>query len=188
MRIERASLSDLQTTVFDLGYVGEQNHTQVVINCISLFRSYPDAVASMIAKPPVGDLYPITVTRDGNRVVWDVSPADIAYAGSGRFQLTFTDGSGDSAEIIKTVFGSYSVKESMETTGDPPEPLEDWLERAEEALAGFDQDVSDAEAWAVGTRGGTPVGSTDPAYHNNAKYWADHLAITVSGTTSIIND
>lgn len=30
----------------------------------------------------------------------------------------------------------------------------------------------DSESWAVGTRNGTDVPSTDPAYENNAKYWA----------------
>ena len=40
-------------------------------------------------------------------------------------------------------------------------------------------DVSDtasaknAEAWAVGQRGGVDVPSTDPTYHNNAKYYAE---------------
>ena len=29
-----------------------------------------------------------------------------------------------------------------------------------------------AEAWAVGKRGGVDVGTTDPTYHNNAKYYA----------------
>lgn len=31
-----------------------------------------------------------------------------------------------------------------------------------------------AEAWAIGERNGVPVGPTDPQYHNNAKYWAEH--------------
>lgn len=31
-----------------------------------------------------------------------------------------------------------------------------------------------AEAWANGERNGVPVGPTDPQYHNNAKYWAEH--------------
>lgn len=30
----------------------------------------------------------------------------------------------------------------------------------------------DAEAWAAGTRGGEAISSTDPAYENNAKYYA----------------
>ena len=33
--------------------------------------------------------------------------------------------------------------------------------------------AEDAEAWAEGTRNGSPVPSTDPAYQHNAKYWAD---------------
>lgn len=36
----------------------------------------------------------------------------------------------------------------------------------------------DSEAWANGTRGGAAVPSTDPAYHNNAKYWAGKAAVT----------
>lgn len=32
----------------------------------------------------------------------------------------------------------------------------------------------DSEAWAKGTRNGSPVPSTDPAYNNSSKYWAEH--------------
>lgn len=183
MREDRASLSELSSHVFDLGYVGEKNHTRVVIVCTAMFRQYPDAEVTMAVKPPNGDIYPVTVTKDGNTVVWAISEADIGYAGSGQFQLTFTD----DGEVIKQAFGSFNIKPSLETTGEPPTPLEGWLERAEEALENFDQDVSDAEAYAVGTRGGTAVTSDDPAYHNNAKYFADHLNISVSGTKLIIN-
>ena len=35
-----------------------------------------------------------------------------------------------------------------------------------------DANKKDAEAYAVGTRGGTDVPDTDPTYHNNAKYYA----------------
>lgn len=30
-----------------------------------------------------------------------------------------------------------------------------------------------AEAWARGTKGGVDVGSTDPTYHNNSKYYSE---------------
>lgn len=33
--------------------------------------------------------------------------------------------------------------------------------------------AADSEAWAVGQRGGQDVGSTDPTYHNNSKYYSD---------------
>ena len=34
----------------------------------------------------------------------------------------------------------------------------------------------DSEAYALGTRGGEDVGSSDPAYHNNAKYYAESVS------------
>jgi len=43
--------------------------------------------------------------------------------------------------------------------------------------------AEDAEAWAVGKRDGVDVPSTDPAYHNNAKYWAQNSTIPTGGTT-----
>ena len=43
--------------------------------------------------------------------------------------------------------------------------------------------ASDAESWAVGQRGGVDVPSTDPAYNNSAKYWAQN-AETVNLATS----
>lgn len=32
--------------------------------------------------------------------------------------------------------------------------------------------AEDSEAWAIGERGGVPVGSSDATYHNNSKYFA----------------
>lgn len=46
-------------------------------------------------------------------------------------------------------------------------------ETIEEALAMAQEYMEDAEAFAKGTRGGVPVPSTDPAYHNNSKYYSE---------------
>nr|DAP17701.1 MAG TPA: tail fiber protein [Bacteriophage sp.] len=51
---------------------------------------------------------------------------------------------------------------------------------AAQSAAAAMQDADDAEAWAVGKRNGTDVPSTDPAYHNNAKYYKDQ-AQTIAG-------
>ena len=50
------------------------------------------------------------------------------------------------------------------------EELKEYRDDAVAAAESAEDDEEDAEAYAVGTRGGTPVGPTDPAYHNNA-YW-----------------
>ena len=44
---------------------------------------------------------------------------------------------------------------------------------AESAASTATTDKRNAEAWAIGTRDGVPVSSDDPAYHNNAKYYAE---------------
>lgn len=62
---------------------------------------------------------------------------------------------------------------------DLPIIIED-LEEVREMVADAKTYAEDAEKWAVGTVNGNPVPSTDPAYHNNSKYWAEN-----SGTTRI---
>ena len=49
------------------------------------------------------------------------------------------------------------------------------IEEAIEAVPIVEGYKEDAEAWAVGTRNGTAVPSSDPAYHNNAKYYAENF-------------
>lgn len=41
-----------------------------------------------------------------------------------------------------------------------------------------------SEAWAVGTKNGQPVSATDPTFDNNAKYWAEQAASSVTGVAS----
>lgn len=177
------STDAISSTTLRIGFQGENNHTQVVIYWSTLYSKYPSAVATMVINSPTGVKYPKTITQTGNKVIWNVTSADAAQQGNGEYQLTFTNGT----EIIKTYIGSFTVLPSIIGSGTPPDPLEDWLEDAQQALDDFDQDVSDAEAWAVGTRNGVPVSSSDPTYHNNAKYWGDHLNIHVTGTTLVIN-
>ena len=41
--------------------------------------------------------------------------------------------------------------------------------------------AEDSESWAVGKRSGSDVPATDPAYHNNSKYYFDLVKQTISG-------
>ena len=62
----------------------------------------------------------------------------------------------------------------------------DQCESASAQSAGYAADSQsnsyDSEAWAKGTRNGVPVTDIDPAYHNNAKYYAE------TGNAGIIQD
>lgn len=47
-------------------------------------------------------------------------------------------------------------------------------EQMPDIVAQIEEWSEDAEAWANGTRNGTPVGSSDPAYQKNARYYVDN--------------
>ena len=43
-----------------------------------------------------------------------------------------------------------------------------------EVSAEAQQYAEESESWAKGTKNGVPVDSSDPAYHNNAKWYSEH--------------
>lgn len=52
-------------------------------------------------------------------------------------------------------------------------------DRAASIAGNIQAEAEDAEAWAVGQRDGVDVPSTDPTYHNNAKWYKDQAASVV---------
>lgn len=54
----------------------------------------------------------------------------------------------------------------------------------EEIVESLEVSAEDAEAWAVGERDGEPVPSSDPTYHNNAKYYASNALSSASTATT----
>lgn len=64
---------------------------------------------------------------------------------------------------------------------------EDAADRAEEAAGSIGDLAEDAEAWAVGQRGGADVPDTDPAYENNAKYYAEQAGLSESNASASAN-
>ena len=57
---------------------------------------------------------------------------------------------------------------------------------ASNSATAADGSAKDSEAYAIGKRGGTDVGSTDPAYHNNAKYYAQQAALIVDDVEQVM--
>lgn len=60
--------------------------------------------------------------------------------------------------------------------------IKDYRDEALAAATSAEDDKEDAEAYAVGTRGGVPVAPSDPTYHNNSKYYSE-----LANPTSIAN-
>lgn len=108
-RIHRIVLKDLGSKTLHIGYVGENEHTQIIIDCSDLFDDYPNADVVLKARPPGGQIYEPTVTVTERNVIWSPVISELGTSGDGEYQLTFTSGT----EIIKSAVGAYSIKSSL---------------------------------------------------------------------------
>ena len=136
MRSVSVRLADLCKITIPIGFVGENLHTQVKIDCMKLFEEYPDAYATMTVKPADGDAYPAVITREGDFVIWDITDSDLVHQGIGEFQLSFVVGE----VVAKSYIGKIRVDRSIIPTGDIPDPVENWIGQATELL----EEIEDA--------------------------------------------
>lgn len=71
------------------------------------------------------------------------------------------------------------VRQRQQPTHETPTPeqqseIEEVIAALNAGVEAAEDSAEDAEAWAVGQRGGVDVPDTDPTWHNNAKYYAEH--------------
>ena len=128
-------LASIDTGSLLLGYQGENDHIQYAIRCDAVFDDYPTATVTMRVKSPNGTVYPKTVTTDGNTVLWTVDSSDTAVPGGGQVQITFTD----NGEVVKTVVANTTVLASLMGNDPAPDPIQDWIDNANEILSGMQE-------------------------------------------------
>ena len=145
MRSVTVRLDDLRTTVLNLGFVGENEHTQIRIDSKKMYDQYPTASASLTVCPPDGDSYPAVIERDGDFVLWTITDSDLIHEGIGEIQLSFTV----SEVVAKSYIGRFKVSRSIVPTGEIPEPIDDFLTRAGAALTAIPETVSESVSAAV---------------------------------------
>ena len=139
-------LKDMEIANIQLGYVGENDVTPVIIDCESVFSEYPNAVPTMTVQPPKGLKYPAEIERDGNNVIWTVQNYDLNYDGEGEIQIKFTE----NGKIKKSASCKTTIKKSIEPEAEAPTPIQDWMERAENVLESLDGLTVSAETLDTG--------------------------------------
>lgn len=136
----RLLLKNLEDSIIQIGYVGENNHVQIQIDCAEVFEKYPEAIVSMAVSNPLGQTYPAIVENEGDDVLWTVTSSDVSCEGDGKIQLTFINGE----EIIKTATGKTRIKNSIVGNGPAPDPIVDFVTRADTVLAGIPDAIDSA--------------------------------------------
>ena len=126
---------------------------------------------------------PVSFSMDANGVITMTTDDGTTYTadvGALIKTYTFTDSSVIDFSVTTDASGNKTVTADIvdgSITGTKLQPnyLADCQSAANSAsgsATAADGSAEDSEAWAVGTRDGVPVPSTDPAYENNSKYWA----------------
>ena len=167
MRSVSVRLADLNKVTIPIGFVGENLHTQVRIDCVKLFEDYPNAVPELTVNPPMGDTYPAVVTRDGDYVIWDIEDSDLIINGNGEIQLSFFV----DEVIAKSYIARIRIEKSLVSTGDVPTPIENWIDEANEKLAEVEQwnnVTAEASTLAPGTSATVEI--TEENGHNKFEF------------------
>lgn len=130
MRTVSYRLGDLAKATINIGKVAENEYTRVQFNAEQIFAEYPAATPSMAVISPAGVKYPAVVTREGDLIIWDVTDADLTAEGMGELQLTLTE----NGVVCKSYIARTRIERSIVADGETPDPVQNWLDQAAEAL------------------------------------------------------
>lgn len=158
MKTVSIRFSDMdKKTLLYLGYVGENLHRRILIDCKREFEEMPGAIPALVVTAPNGLKYPVDVTVEGNTVIWDITNSDLIHEGNGEIQLALTK----DEEVGKSAVCRTKVDKSIEPDGEAPDPIENWLIRAENLLEEIPEEIADAieEAKASGMFDGVGISS-----------------------------
>ncbi|MBR2555111.1 MAG: hypothetical protein IKE94_09650 [Aeriscardovia sp.] len=171
---------------FDLNLIPDS--APVVVHCdqydhgtgrlvISLYEGSvpysPSGTAVIQGVKPDGRGFDYSCTLNGNVVTADLTEQMSAVAGQVRTQIVVTESTGRTGTFVFILDVQKSaLPDDTDMSESDYQYIEQAVEAAEQAVEDAQSSAEDSEAWAVGERGGVPVGPSDPTYQNNAEYWA----------------
>ena len=141
-----------------LGYWGEHESREVVLDIGSLIRTWPELTPRLVAKRPgEADCYPCRTRLEGDTLYWTITDSDTAIAGNGECQVYMIGENGvvGKSRIAQTVIRGGMEGAMMDT---PPVAMQPWVDsvleagtraesaakRAEDAAEGVNETVRDA--------------------------------------------
>lgn len=149
---------------------------RLVINLYDGAIAYsPSGTAVIQGTKPDGRGFDYSCSLSGNVVTANLTEQMTAVAGQVRTQIVVTESTGRTGTFV------FILDVQRSALPADTDMSESDYQLIEQAIEETQQAAEDAESWAIGKRGGQDVPSTDPAYHNNAKYWADQASQYAQG-------
>ena len=168
----------------DIGRQGENLARQIIFDLSDWMAEYGLGVAELIAQRPGEEApYPVAVRREDTFVLWDLTSADTAVAGSyGRCELRWYVGQ----VLVKSRIWRTWVEPAMATPGDtPPEPEQGWVNKVLEAGTSAKEAAERAEEAAKKAESAVPAGSLSIG---DGLKWAADGKLTVDTADKVEQD
>lgn len=110
-----------------------------------------------------------------------------ATSAQGSAAVASADAQGAATHAQVADNAAIAAEASAQAAGTHAQTAEDAAESAASAANSADASSQDSEAWAVGTRNGQAVSTSDEAHNNNSKYWAQQAAAAAGGGVITFN-
>ena len=181
-----------------LGIQGENMDRTLTIDVRDWLVRYPNGSISIWHKrhgestpQPTG----ASMDASAGTVTWEPTNVDTYYSGEGEaeFRLAEDNVIKKTKKVITGV--SPAVTAAGQTLGSDWQSYIDEVERYKNVVEQIELDVDAAkeaaktsEAYAVGKRGDVDVESTDPAYHNNSKYYSEQAGSSATAADTSAKD
>lgn len=112
-----------------LGHQGENLALTVIFSIGAWADAYgPGTVHLAHMRNGDSEAYPVAVTQVGTEVSWEVSDADTAVDGYGKYELRYIVGE----TVVKSSVGETYVRKALQYGAEPPEPVQSWLDHVAE--------------------------------------------------------
>lgn len=155
---------------------GDADSRYVIIHITKDGKDYPIAQSSTalfrFKKPDGHQVVQSGVINEDGSVSVLLSEQILAQAGKGYADLVIYGANGSVLSTISFIVSIMSSPDIDYTQVVMSDSYTDF----KNTVDSWDRTVAEAQAWANGHRGSTPVSSSDAAYHNNAKYWSEQAA------------
>ena len=142
MITQTVTVDEKSTQNIIIGRRGTYETEEVVFDLSYLVETFGNGVATLLVRRSVDiTAYPAVTTQDGNTLTWVIGNVDTAYKGHGECELFwYVDGG-----LVKSAIYSVTVLRDIgDTTQDPPDPYETWLDTLTEIAAQTEQNATDA--------------------------------------------
>lgn len=133
MKIIKTAYERFGAIPIGLGRAGENGVVQISVDISTPLEEYPDAYFGINAETPDGTEYPVVCETQGKTLLWTVNASDTSKSGKGRAQVVMYGANG---EIGRSKPVDTLVLPSIIANGNPPDPVQNWLDNVQNASGG----------------------------------------------------